>query len=134
MFKIVLIIIGLIILVFLGLFVVLAISATIKRNKRLDEWAKSVPISEEQQIAMDKLWAAFKLNLVPEIDPLSKISKADLEYLKTICSPQHRPEEFGSGESIWLAIFLSQRKKGYSLDQAVIIAGMGHNRVGRRDI
>lgn len=123
-----------IILIVFGLFFILLILITKKRNKRLDNWAKSVPISEAQQNAMKELWDAHNNNRVPEVDPLSNLTKEDLEYVKLICSADFRPKEFGSANSVRLALYFSLKEKGYSFDQAAIIIGMSTNRVGRKDI
>lgn len=122
-------------LVFVGGFLlILLVFAVLKvrsRNRRLDEWARSIPISDVQQVAMSELWEAYEAKRVPEVDPLARLSNADCEYIKTICSADFRPKEFGSSDVLRLAQFRSLIKRGYTAEQAAVIVGMTTNRVGR---
>ena len=120
--------------IFMASFFVFLLYVAKSRNRRLDTWARSVPLTEAQQSAMWELWQAFKAGGVPEVDPLSKLSIPDREYIKTICSANYRPPEFGSGNIPRLAQFQSLLERGYTPEQAAVIVGMTINRVGRKDI
>ena len=43
------------------------------RNKRISNWAKTIPISESQSVVMKELWKAGKEKCPPELDPLEKL-------------------------------------------------------------
>ena len=108
-----------------------------ERNRRLDIWARSVPLTEAQQSAMWELWQAFKAGEVPEVDPPSRLSHDDREYIKKICSAEYRPAEFGIGLSVnvpRMALFMRLLDRGYTPEQAAVIVGMTINRVGRKYI
>lgn len=104
------------------------------RNRRLDLWARSVPLTKVQQDAMWELWQAFKNGQVPEDDPVSRLSKDDREYIKTICGADYRPSKFGSADVLRLAQFQSLMERGYTAEQSAIIVGMTINKIGRKDI
>lgn len=106
----------------------------LNRNKRLDAWARSVPLSESQQGAMWEIWQAFKAGRIPQNDPLADLSEEDREYVKLICSPEVRPAEFGLAETLRVAQFMSLIERDYKAEHAAIIVGMTINRVGRKDI
>lgn len=113
----------------LTLFVFVLLKAR-SRNRKLDDWARSVPISDAQLAAMSEQWEAFKGKRIPEADPLARLSKEDKEYIKTICSADFRPKEFGSSDISRAALFMSVLEKGYTPEQAAVIVGMTFNRVG----
>ena len=104
------------------------------RNRRLDAWARCVPLTEAQESAMWELWQAFKANRVPEVDPLALLSDDDREYITTICSADYLSAEFGSANVPRVAQFLYLIERGYTTKQAAVIVGMTINRVGRKDI
>lgn len=126
----VLIILGIIV----ALFFIFSLLRPKSRNRRLNAWARSVPLTEAQQSAMWELWQAFEAGHVPEVDPLSRLSGDDREYIKTICSADYRPAEFGSANVLRLAQFQSLIERGYNPEQAAVIVGMTFNMVGRKDI
>jgi len=121
-------------LVVLAFLIVSAFLGARSRNRRLDEWARSVPLTELQRKAMRKLWGDFKARRVPEKDPLSELSEDDQEYIKTICSADFRPGHFGSANVHRLALFKSLLEKGYTPTQSAVLVGMTINRIGRPDI
>lgn len=104
------------------------------RNKKLDEWASSVNLTKEQQNAMWELWTAFKKGEIPKVDPLARLSKKDREHIKIICGVDYRPRKFGSANPLRIAKFIKDLERGYTPEQAAVIAGMTFNRVGRKDI
>lgn len=105
-----------------------------KRNVRLAEWGKSVPLTEPQRSAMHELWMAGKNNEVPPVDPLSRLNDDDHAYLKKIASADFRPKEFGSADTLRLASYKYFKDLGFSGEQAAIIVGMMFNMVGRPDL
>jgi hypothetical protein len=117
---------------------VLAVSLSLilgnARNRRLDAWAASVPLSMEQSRAMGELWEAHRRGKVPSPDPLAALSQADREYLKTVCSPNFRPAQFGNPTALRLAAFIDLTGRGYTDEQAAVLVGMTFNRVGRPDL
>lgn len=118
----------------ISLFFIFSLLGAKSRNRQLDAWARSIPLTEAQQSAMWELWQAFKSGRVPEVDPLARLSNEDREYIKTICSADYRPPEFGSANTLRLAQFQSLLERGYTPEQAAVIVGMTINRVGRKDI
>jgi len=104
------------------------------RNRRLDKWARSIPLTDSQQSALWELWQNFKAGRIPEVDPLTRLSPYDREYINQICSADFRPLEFGSSNTVRMSQGLSLLKRGYKPEHAAIIVGMTINRVGRRDI
>lgn len=112
-------------------FLVVIISA-LWRNKQLEEWARSIYLTKEQQDAMWELWTAFKQGQIPKVDPLAKLSKKDREYIKMICGADYRPRQFGSANSLRLAKFIKDLERGYTPEQSAVLAGMTFNRVGRK--
>ncbi len=107
------------------------------RENKLNAWARSVPLTEAQQAAMWEVWQAFKAGVVPKIDPLSRLTEAEREYIKEMCSPDHRPAAFSSGRGgdvLRIAQFESALERGYTPAQAAVIVGMTFNKVGRKDI
>jgi hypothetical protein len=121
-------------LVVLALLIVSAFFGARSRNRRLDEWGASVPLTEAQREAMRKLWRAFKAACLSEEDPLTKLSENDRAYIKTICSADYRPAHFGSGKIARLALAQALLDKGYSPEQTAVLVGMVHNRVGLSEI
>jgi len=105
-----------------------------KRNERLAEWGKSIPLTEPQRSAMHELWWASKNNKVPPVDPLSKFNDDDRAYLKKIASADFRPREFGSADVLRLASYKYFKELGFSGEQAAVIVGMMFNMVGRPDL
>ncbi len=93
-----------------------------------------MPLTEVQQSAMWELWQDFKAGRVPDICPLAQLSDDDREHIKTICSADYRPAEFGSAKVLRLAQFQSLLERGYTSEQTAVIVGMTINRVGQKDI
>ena len=106
-------------------------------ERKLNEWARSVSLTETQQSAMWELWEVFKTGNVPDADPLSRLSEENLNYIKQICSPDYRPAAFNSGKGgdvVRIAQFKYLTEKGYNPTQTAVLVGMTLNKVGRRDI
>lgn len=104
------------------------------RNERLAAWARSVPITETQRTAMQELWQASRQERVPDVDPLSRLTQHDREYITKICSADFRPSEFGLANVHRLASWRYFRDLKFSEEQAAVLVGMMFNMVGRDDI
>jgi len=105
-----------------------------KRNEKLAEWGKSVPITNLQQEVMWELWVAGKNNSPPTVDPLSRLSVDDKKYVLKICSADFRPIEFGNADILRLASFKYFKDLGFNADQSAVLVGMMFNMVGRKDL
>lgn len=103
-----------------------------RRNKELDQWAASIPISNIQQEAMAKLWEASQIGKPPLNDPLESLSSDDREYLVKICSADFRPAKFGDANLLRAATFIKLTKEGFNPEHAAIIVGMIFNGVGKK--
>jgi hypothetical protein len=117
----------LLILGIVGVLVFLVLRAAAARNRRLEEWAREVVLTEltsNQRQAMTDLWHAFKAGRIPDKDPLAGLLPSERELLLHVCSDKFRPAEFGSGSVLWRAHELSLVERGYSPEQAEVIAGM----------
>ena len=126
---------GIILIVFMFGFFILSIWRSVKkRNQNLKNWAQSIPLTNKQQSTIWELWQDFKAKKVPEIDPLSRLTKKDYEYIRKICSADFRPFKFGLANTLRFSQFLSLIERGYNHKQATIIVGMTINLVGRKDL
>jgi len=105
-----------------------------ERNRRLAKWGKSVPVTDKQKDAMWELWIAGKNGVPPRIDPLSKLSQEDKDYILKICSADFRPSEFGNANVLRLASWRHFKELGFTEDQGAVLVGMMFNMVGRQDI
>ena len=113
---------------------VAVIKGTRHRNRKLDEWGMSIPVSDAQQKAMWQLWEAAQAKQPPKEDPLDRLSKDDIEYTLKICSADFRPKEFGDANALRYASFNSLLDNGFNPEQAAIVVGMILNCVGRKDL
>ena len=104
------------------------------RNKKIANWARSVPLSDLQKSVMWELWQASLNKKPPHDDPLTKLSDEDKAYVFKVCSSDYRPAEFGSADVYRVATFRFFNDLGFTWDQSAIIAGMMFNMVGRQDI
>lgn len=111
----------------------LAAIGQVLRNRDLDAWARSVPLTESQQDAMRRLWSVFRQGIVPDLDPLASLSQEDLAHVLEVCGEAYRPQRFGKSKGLRIAQFQSLLERGYSPDQAAVVVGMTVNRVGRED-
>lgn len=102
-----------------------------RRNRELDIWGASIPVSNVQQEAMTKLWEASQIGKPPYQDPLLPLSSNDREYLLKICSADFRPAKFGDANILRTATFIKLTKEGFSPEHAAIIVGMIFNGVGK---
>lgn len=105
-----------------------------ERNKRLEEWASSIPMSPNVRQAMDDLMLAAKAALAangqPPLEcPLERLTTDERQYLQKICSPAFLPEEFGRGTTVamWASELRDLKAKGLTDEQARIVIGMVHN-------
>ena len=105
-----------------------------KRNKKLAQWAKSVPISSIQQNAMWEVWLAGKQKNPPAHDPLLELNEDDRKYIIKICSADFRPLEYGTASVLRLSSFKHYQEIGFTAEQAAVITGMMFNMVGRKDL
>ena len=105
-----------------------------RRNKRLAAWAKTIPISHSQRLAMHELWRAGQKKNVPSIDPLAKFSEDDRAYILKICGADFRPSEFGSASTLRLSSWRYFKDIGFSEEQSAVLVGMLLNMVGRPDL
>ena len=105
-----------------------------KRNKRLAEWGKTVPLTNNQREAMWQLYQSMKNGIVPHTDPLENLSTDDREYITKICGSSFRPSEFGNADALRLTVFRDLQSKGYSGEQSAVLVGMMFNMVGRKDL
>jgi hypothetical protein len=105
-----------------------------QRNRELDEWGASIPVSDNQQSVMAKLWEASQLGKPPSEDPLQSLSDDDRAYLLKICSADFRPAKFGGANVLRAATFLRlTQDQGFTQEQAAIIIGMFFNAVGKKN-
>lgn len=103
------------------------------RNAQLRTWGQAVPVTEVQRAAMRELWSAWRAHQPPSADPLAKLSEADREYLKKICSADFRPPHFGDANTERMAGFMTCLRRGLTPEQAAVIIGMTLNMVGPID-
>ncbi|MDD5327470.1 MAG: hypothetical protein PHY02_06610 [Phycisphaerae bacterium] len=104
-----------------------------RRNRELDTWGASIPISNVQQEAMTKLWEASQIGKPPSQNPLQNLSSDDREYLLKICSADFRPAKFGNANVLRYAAFSTLIDKGFNPEHAAIIVGMIFNGVGKKN-
>lgn len=102
-----------------------------RRNRELDQWAASIPISNIQQEAMAKLWKASQICKPPSQDPLQSLTTDDREYILKICSADFRPAKFGDASVLRAATFIKLTEDGFNAEHAAIIVGMIFNGVGK---
>jgi hypothetical protein len=105
-----------------------------KRNTKLTAWAKTIPVSENQRVAMNKIWQAVKSKISPQGAPLSQLNDDDLSYVLKICGSDFRPPEFGSADVLRLSTFRYLKDIGFSDTEAAIGVGMMFNFVARDDV
>jgi hypothetical protein len=124
---------GAIVLVAIIIFALIKLDAK-HRNQELDRWGETIPISDEQQAVMTKLWEASQIGKPPSQDIFNSLSNDDQAYLLKICSADFRPARFGDANVLRVATFIGLTKDGFSPEQASIIIGMIFNSVGKKDI
>ena len=105
-----------------------------RRNRELDTWGASIPVSNMQQEAMVKLWEASQIGKPPSQDPLQHLSSDDREYLLKICSADFRPTKFGNANVLRCAAFSTLIDKSFDPEHAAIIVGMIFNGVGKKNL
>ena len=105
-----------------------------KRNARLAEWGKAVPVTDPQRAAMRKIWQAVQSKSAPEGHPLEKLDPDDLAYIMKICGASCRPAEFGNADALRLASWRYFKDLGFSEKEGAVAVGMMFNFVGREDL
>jgi len=107
-------------------------SGSKNRNRELDAWGASIPVTDEQKAAMQELSMASQNKQAPTRDPLAKLSSQDVDYILKICSSDFRPAKFGNADALRMASFLQLQEYGFSGEQASVITGMIFNGVGKK--
>jgi hypothetical protein len=102
-----------------------------RRNRRLADWARTVPVSPAQAQAVRALWGAGHARTPPSVDPLDALSEEDIAYVLKICGASFRPREFGDASVARVASFKHFKGLGFTDRQAAILVGMTINMVGR---
>ena len=104
------------------------------QEQKLNNWAKAVPLSSEQRQAMTAIWEGYKAGIAPKPDPLAKLSSADREYIRKICSDGFRPEGVPDPEPFPSRKYEELTSLGFTSAQIDVIMGMTANHVGRKDL
>ena len=104
------------------------------RNRELAAWGQAIPVTALQSDAMREIWLAAKAGAPPVHDPLSRLSQQDCQYIKTICSADFRPPQFGSANIMRMEQFHGLMARGFTAEQAAVVVGMTFNMVGPTDL